>query len=101
MLTIVLTGDHSERPLIDQFKAKYSGHAVDASAISSLERTAVLLRRSDLLITNDTGVMHLGAAMGTPTVAVFGASNPTYWAPVGPRATFVYKTRDTLQPMHR
>jgi ADP-heptose:LPS heptosyltransferase len=97
-LTIILTGDHSERPLINQFKAKYSGHAVDASTISSLERTAVLLSRSDLLITNDTGVMHLGATMGTPTVAVFGASNPTYWAPVGPRATFVYKTRIPCSP---
>jgi ADP-heptose:LPS heptosyltransferase len=97
-LTIVLTGDRSERALIDQFKAKYSGYAVDASTISSLERTAVLLSRSDLLISNDTGVMHLGAAMGTPTVAIFGASNPTYWAPVGPRATFVYKTRMPCSP---
>jgi ADP-heptose:LPS heptosyltransferase len=97
-LIIVLTGDLGERPLIDQFRAKYSGRAVDASTIDSLQRTAALLSRSDLLLTNDTGVMHLGAAMGTPTVAIFGASNTVYWAPVGPRATYVYNTRMPCSP---
>jgi len=41
------------------------------------------------LIANDSGAMHLGAALGTPTVGVFGPTNADETHPVGPRATFV------------
>ena len=97
-LVVVLTGDHSDRQLIHDFKTAFTGYSIDASNLNSVEKTASLLKRCDLLVTNDTGVMHLGAAMGTPTTAVFGASNPTYWAPVGSRATFVYKTEMPCSP---
>ena len=42
---------------------------------------AALLQRCDLYISNDTGPMHLSTAVNTPTLAVFGASNLTQWAP--------------------
>jgi hypothetical protein len=65
--SIILTGLAPERPLIHEFMDKYSGYAVDASESGSLEKTAALLRRCDLIVSNDTGIMHLAAAMGTPT----------------------------------
>jgi ADP-heptose:LPS heptosyltransferase len=95
---IALTGDVSEGDLARQFAAMYEGPAAYALEFGSVERTAALLSRCDLLISSDTGVMHLGAAMGTPTVGIFGASNPVYWAPVGPRATFVHATRRSCSP---
>ncbi|MGH7931553.1 MAG: glycosyltransferase family 9 protein, partial [Candidatus Binataceae bacterium] len=51
-----------------------------------------------LLVSNDTGIMHLGAALGTPTVGLFGPNSPRYWAPLGPRATYVYDTRLPCSP---
>ena len=48
-------------------------------------RSAALLARLDLLVTGDTGPMHLAAAVGTPVVAVFGPSDPARYAPRGPR----------------
>ena len=42
--------------------------------------------------------MHLAAAMGTPTVGLFGPNSPRYWAPIGPRATFVYDTKVACSP---
>ncbi|MBI4494371.1 MAG: glycosyltransferase family 9 protein [Chloroflexi bacterium] len=42
---------------------------------------AALLARCRLVVGNDSGVMHLAAAVGTPTVAVFGPSNDRAWAP--------------------
>ena len=46
---------------------------------------AALLARGDLFIGNDSGVMHLAAAVGTPTVAVFGPTNDRAWGPYPPR----------------
>lgn len=88
-LGVVLTGTPGEKPLIDLFVSRYSGLAADATGLGSIERTAAVLAACDLLVSNDTGVMHVGAAMGTPTVGIFGPVSPKQWAPVGPRATAV------------
>jgi ADP-heptose:LPS heptosyltransferase len=97
-LTIILTGAKEEQPLIAEFQGLFTGKSVDASGLGKLERVAALLRNCDLLVSNDTGIMHLGASMGTPTVGVFGASNPVWWAPVGQRATYVYTTQMSCSP---
>lgn len=97
-VTFVLTGAKGEQSLIGEFRKQYPGRSIDASEIGGLERTAVLLRRCDLLICGDTGIMHLAAAMGTPTVGLFGPNTPVCWAPVGPRATYVYPTRQPCSP---
>jgi ADP-heptose:LPS heptosyltransferase len=96
--SVILTGTAPERPLIQAFIENYSGHAVDASDTGSLENTAALLGRCKLLVSNDTGIMHLAAAVGTPTVGLFGPNSPRYWAPVGIRATYVYDTKVTCSP---
>jgi ADP-heptose:LPS heptosyltransferase len=43
--------------------------------------TAAALELADLFIGNDAGPMHLAAAVGTPTVAIFGLSNSEAWGP--------------------
>jgi heptosyltransferase-2 len=97
-VTIILTGTALERPLIRKFLTAYRGRAVDASDAGNLERTAAILSSSHLLVSNDTGVMHLGAALGVPTVGVFGPASPRHWAPVGERATYVYDTDVPCSP---
>jgi ADP-heptose:LPS heptosyltransferase len=97
-LSVMLTGTAPERELIDAFISMYSGHAIDASDPGSLMRTAALLKRCNLLVSNDTGIMHLGAALGVPTVGLFGPNSPRYWAPVGQRATYVYDTKVPCSP---
>jgi heptosyltransferase-3 len=96
--SIILTGSSPERPLIRAFLAQYSAHALDASESDSLEKTAAMLNLCSLLVSNDTGVMHLAAAMGTPTVGLFGPNSPRCWAPIGPRATYVYDTNVACSP---
>jgi ADP-heptose:LPS heptosyltransferase len=88
-LSLFLTGQPSERPLVEQFVSGYSGPVVDATGLGSIMKTAALLAECDLLVSNDTGIMHLGAAMGAPTVGIFGSASPLRWAPVGPHATAV------------
>jgi ADP-heptose:LPS heptosyltransferase len=48
-----------------------------------IRRMAALLAQADLFLCNDTGVMHVGAAVGTPLVAVFGPTDPGQWKPWG------------------
>lgn len=97
-VSVVLTGTEAERELIGLFIREYSGPCADASALGSIERTIAVLRRCGLLVSNDTGVMHLGAAMGLPTVGLFGPNTPRHWAPIGPRATYVYDTAEPCSP---
>lgn len=88
-LLIVLTGQPFERFLIQEFIAGYAGPVVDGTELNSIINVAALLAECNLLVSNDTGIMHLGAAMGTPTVGIFGPASPRRWAPVGPYATAV------------
>lgn len=46
-----------------------------------LKRVAALLARCEVLVCNDTGLMHLGAAVGTPVVAIFGPTDPRIYLP--------------------
>jgi ADP-heptose:LPS heptosyltransferase len=88
-LLIVLTGQPFERSLIEDFVSGYAGRVVDATGLGSIVKVAALLAECDLLVANDTGIMHLGAAMGAPTVGIFGPVSPQRWAPVGPHAIAV------------
>jgi lipopolysaccharide heptosyltransferase II len=51
---------------------------------TSIHETAALIERCDLFVGNDSGPMHLAAAVGTPVVAVFGPSNWAAWGPYVP-----------------
>jgi lipopolysaccharide heptosyltransferase II len=82
-MIVLLTGDHSERELSQQFATSYSGRVIDRTGAGSLAETAALLRRCTLLVANDSGVMHLGAAMGAPTIGLFGPNSATRWEPRG------------------
>jgi ADP-heptose:LPS heptosyltransferase len=51
---------------------------------------AALLRRAAAFLGNDSGLAHLAGLLGTPTLALFGPSDPTLWAPLGPRARVLH-----------
>ena len=55
----------------------------------SLRTLGAVLRRAALFVGNDSGVAHLAAAWGTPTLAIFGPTDPTTWSPVGRRVAVV------------
>lgn len=50
---------------------------------------AALLARAGAYVGNDSGVTHLAAASGAPTIALFGPTDPRIWAPVGPRVAVI------------
>lgn len=65
----------------------------------TLRQLLALLEQSDLLLCNDGGPMHLAAAVGTPTFAIFSWGKPEWWQPRGPaRHTSVLRTDITCRP---
>jgi ADP-heptose:LPS heptosyltransferase len=84
--TILLTGSAVDRPLVREVSTALSPEAViDAANGPDLLTLAAILAECDLLVTGDTGPMHLAYAVGLPIVAVFGPSDPRRYAPRGPR----------------
>ena len=60
-----------------------SGSSPAAAEFEGLEAVAGLIACADLYIGNDSGLTHMAAALGAPTVAVFGPTDPGTWRPLG------------------
>ncbi|MFQ5668419.1 MAG: glycosyltransferase family 9 protein [Candidatus Binatia bacterium] len=80
--TVVLTGKGpEERALVCETRAQMQRPAVDLCDRLSLPQLVALLRQCHLVVANDTSVMHLAAAVGTPVVAFFGPTAPLHYGP--------------------
>jgi heptosyltransferase II len=86
---VAVVGTAGERALGEWIGRRLSVPVRVLCGETTLPELVGILDRSLALLTNDSGTMHVAAALGRPVVAIFG---PTDWretAPVGPRATFV------------
>ncbi|HEY8520958.1 MAG TPA: lipopolysaccharide heptosyltransferase II [Gammaproteobacteria bacterium] len=75
---IVLTGTRSEEPLLRRVRMRAGVPAVSLGGSLSLAELAALLRRAPLLISNNTGPVHVAAAVGTPVVDLYALTNPQH-----------------------
>jgi len=82
-VTLVLTGGAGDRALVDAVRADLGdAPVVDTAGALDLPASAALLSRLTMLITGDTGPMHLASAVGTPVIALFGPSDPQRYGPL-------------------
>lgn len=58
----------------------------------SIPEVAALISKSNLFISNDTGIMHVSGTTDTPQISIFGPTNPFNWAPIGPNKYFIRKS---------
>jgi heptosyltransferase-2 len=86
---VAIVGSAAERPLAQQIAAQLGASARVLCGETTLAELVGVLRELRLLLTNDSGPMHLAAALGTPLVAVFGSTDWTETAPVSERARVV------------
>ncbi|MBL0173966.1 MAG: glycosyltransferase family 9 protein [Ignavibacteria bacterium] len=56
---------------------------------TQIRHVASVIRHCDAFVTNDTGIMHLAAAAGAPTLSLFGPTDPLQWAPIGRQHRFI------------
>lgn len=88
-LRVAVVGGPAEAALGAQVAAGIGDAAASFAGKTSLPRLAALVARCSLFVTNDTGPMHVAAAVGTPVVAVFGPTDPRTTRPFGDRFTLV------------
>jgi ADP-heptose:LPS heptosyltransferase len=81
-LRVVLTGTAAEAPLTARVAGAMTHPAVDLAGRTSLGGAAALIAAARMLVCNDTGVSHLAAAFGTPSVVVCSGADPQRWAPL-------------------
>lgn len=81
---VVVLGGAAERALTAAVAAGATG-ALDLGGETDLGGLAAILSLCDLVVTNDTGPMHLAGALGVPTVTLWGSSDPMEVGPPGPR----------------
>jgi heptosyltransferase-1 len=79
---VILTG--SEAGPLDRICAQMKTAAVNLGGRTTLRELACLYSDASLVITTDSGPMHLAAAVGTPVVALFGPTDPARTGPYGP-----------------
>lgn len=83
--TIVLTGTESDRPLVQAVADRLGGISmVDLCGQLDLIDLAAVLASLDLLVTSDSGPMHLASAVSAPVVALFGPADPRRYGPTSP-----------------
>jgi heptosyltransferase-3 len=83
---IIFTGSDKEKNLLDSIKNKMQYESINLAGRTSIPQLTAVLQKCDVLISNSTGPMHLAAASGTPTVAIFCpifSAGPIRWGPYG------------------
>jgi lipopolysaccharide heptosyltransferase II len=78
---VLLLGGPGEETLAQEIQRLMKGEATSLAGRLTLNELIYVINRLDLLITNDSGPMHIAAALRTPIVAIFGPENPIYTRP--------------------
>jgi heptosyltransferase II len=79
----LIFGTAKERSISDKIAKRLGTHATDLTGRTTLSELITQLRRCEVLLTNDTGTMHLAAFLGVPTVSIFGSTEPQLTGPIG------------------
>jgi len=67
------------------------GLGLNLAGLTSLAETAAVIQKSSLLLSGDSGVLHIGVGLGVPTVSLFGPGRANKWAPRGERHIVINK----------
>jgi heptosyltransferase-2 len=86
--SVWVLGGPGETALAAQIAAAGGPRVRDLTG-TDLRNAILALAAADAAVTNDSGLMHVAAAIGTPTVAIFGPTSPWHWKPLNPIAAIL------------
>jgi heptosyltransferase-2 len=87
--TVWLLGSAADKPVGDEIVRASGGAAQNLCGTTSLDDAIDLLSAARLVVTNDSGLMHVAAALDRPTVAIYGSSSPAFTPPLSDLARVV------------
>lgn len=96
--TVVLLGSGKEAALCDEITAPvnavHAGKCLNLAGKTSLPQALALIAASRSTVSNDSGLMHVAAALGVPQVAIFGSSSPLHTPPLSDKAQVLWLKND-------
>jgi len=90
-INFYLTGSKSDKDEID-YLVNELDFKIGLFINKPIPEVAALISKSDLFISNDTGIMHVSGTTETPQISIFGPTNPFNWAPIGSNKYFIRKS---------
>jgi heptosyltransferase II len=94
-------GSPNESPLAAEIVRAAGPHARDLTS-NDLRNAILALKLARAAVSNDSGLVHVAAAMGTPTIGIFGPTSPWHWAPLNPLAGVIEARTDVpCRPCHK
>jgi lipopolysaccharide heptosyltransferase II len=85
---IWVLGGPNEKTIAGTITAAGGAHVKDLTG-TDLRDAIIAMRLADAAVTNDSGLMHIAAALNTPTIAIFGPTSPRLWSPLNPLAAVI------------
>ena len=91
---ILFVGVEDEIPIITEIQAQMRMASNNIAGKTTLTQLASILHTCNVFIGNDSGPMHLAAAVGTQTIGLYGPGDPTRFGPVGPKCQTIRRKLD-------
>ncbi len=88
---IVFFGDSATSSLVKEICFGLPERVMNLAGVTNLRELACIIKDCSVLVTNDSGPMHIGAAFGTPLVALFGSTDETVTGPYGQGHGVIHK----------
>ena len=89
-----LIGSAKDREVGEEIASRAAGTAINLCGRSSLEQAIDLIASARGVVSNDSGLMHVAAALDRPLVALYGSSSPAYTPPLSPHAKILSRNLD-------
>jgi heptosyltransferase II len=98
--SVWVVGGPGEKSLAGEIAAG-NRHVHDLTG-ADLRNAILALAAADVALSNDSGLLHVAAALGTKTVGIFGPTSPWHWAPLNPIAAVIETNTDVpCRPCHK
>lgn len=88
---VILLGSPSEIEIVHHIEKNMKNTPINIAGKTSIKQVAAIINMIDLLICNDSGLMHIGVAVDTPVIAIYGPTDYTRTAPLGKKHTIIRK----------
>ena len=88
---VFFLGGKDDVGVVEKIISLMKNKAINFAGKTSFRQSAGIIKNSFLFIGGDSGLLYIAAAVGTPTIALFGPSNPNLVSPLGEKHTYIWK----------